>query len=165
MNTRNQSISHACRKRLETQGYLNFSDSELSAHRFGIRFAYWVCITLASIGLIAGSTSIIISVAALAFVAAFPPYHPVDYVYNYTLRHLLKRPKLPYRTNQGRFACGVATIWLITTAFLFANNQTILGTALGFSLVAVGLLVSTTDICIPSMVYNFLFIRRKPKKT
>ena len=55
MNTRNQSISQACRKRLETQGYLNFSDSELSAHRFGIRFAYWVCITLASIGLIAGS--------------------------------------------------------------------------------------------------------------
>jgi hypothetical protein len=165
MNATNQIITPACRRRLQIQGYLNFSDEELLAHRFGIRFAYWVCVTAASVGIIAGSTPIILAVATLALLASFPPYHPVDYLYNYAIRHLLKRPKLPPRSNQGRFACGIATVWLGMTAFLFANNQTAIATTLGLSLVAVGLLVSTTDICIPSMLYNFLFVRKKSKIT
>lgn len=161
MNTTNQIISPACRRRLEIQGYLNFSDNDLLTHRFGIRFAYWVCITLASIGIVTRSVWAILVVTILAFIASFPPYHPVDHLYNYGVRHLIKRPKLPPRTKQGRFACRVATIWLLLTAYLIANSHIILGTTLGFSLVAVGLLVSTTDICVPSIVYNYIFKVRK----
>jgi hypothetical protein len=163
MNATNQIITPACRRRLQTQGYMNFSDDELLAHRFGIRFAYWVCVTAASVGIIAGSAPIILAVATLALVASFPPHHPVDYLYNYVIRHVLKRPKLPPRSNQGRFACGIASVWLVMTAYLFANNEPIIATTVGLSLVAIGLLVSTTDICIPSMLYNFLFISKKPK--
>ncbi len=163
MKAMNQILSPACRRRLEIQGYLNFSDKDLLTHRLGIRFAYWVCITLASIGIVTENVGFILTVAVLAFVASFPPYHPVDYIYNHGIRHLLKRPKLPPRTKQGRFACGVATLWLLATAYLFANGKPILGFTLGFSLVCVGLLVSATDICIPSMIYNHLFKKGKQK--
>jgi hypothetical protein len=163
MKATHQIITPACRRRLQVQGYRNYSDEELMAHRFGIRFAYWICVTAASVGIVTASTSIILGVAVLALFASFPPYHPVDYLYNYGIRHLLKKPKLPRRTNQARFACGIATVWLVMTAYLFANNEPAIATTLGLSLVGVGLLVSTTDICIPSMLYNFLFISKKSK--
>jgi hypothetical protein len=163
MKTGNQVISTACRRRLQTQGYLNLSDQELSEHHFGIRLAYWVCSILAIGALVAGNSWFVFAVAMIAFLATIPPYHPVDYIYNYGVRQMLGKSKLPPRTNQARFACGIASIWLIATAYFIANGQTLTGNILGFSLVAVGLLVASTDICIPSMMYNFLFLRNKVK--
>lgn len=55
----------------------------------------------------------------IALWGSFPPYHPFDYLYNYLIRHLLNKPKIPPRTNQGRFACGIATAWLSGTIYLF----------------------------------------------
>ncbi len=39
------------RRRLETQGYLGFTDTELNDFKFGIRFAYYLCGSLMVIGL------------------------------------------------------------------------------------------------------------------
>lgn len=164
METTNQVISPTCRRRLQVQGYLNLSDKELSDHRFGIRFAYWVCTLLVITGLLTGNELLLLGVAMLALLATIPPYHPVDYLYNYGVRQILGKPKLPHRSAQGRFACGIASVWLLSTAFLLANGQAIAGNVLGFMLVGVGLLVSSTDICIPSMIYNFLFLKNKVKQ-
>src|SRR5215212_1690068 len=115
METRASFISPACRKRLHVQGYEKFSDRELNDYKFGIRFAYACCITLVAFGLFFQSISILAIAAIIAFAGAFPPYHPFDYLYNYGVRHLLGKPKLPPRPNQGRFACGVASVWLAIT--------------------------------------------------
>ncbi|MFZ6010366.1 MAG: DUF4395 family protein [Bacteroidota bacterium] len=161
MNTGASFISSACRKRLHAQGYDNFSDKELSDFKYGIRFAYAGCITLVAFGIYFQSIPVLAVAATIALVAAFPPYHPLDYLYNYGVRLLLNKPKLPPRTAQGRFACGVATVWLAVTIYLLYNNYTMAGNILAIALFAVGLLVTTTDICIPSMFYNGLFKRTK----
>jgi hypothetical protein len=95
--------------------------------------------------------------AIIAFAGAFPPYHPFDYLYNYGVRNLLGKPKLPPRTNQGRFACGIASVWLAITIYLLYNNHTVSANILAIALLAVGILVVTTDICIPSIIYNGIF--------
>ena len=157
MNTENQTITPATRKRLQIQGYVNFSDKELSDHRFGIRFAYWACIMLVMAGLVMANVSVLTAAAGVAFLGAVLPYHPFDYLYNYGgIRNMLGRPKLPPRTNQGRFNCGLASVWLAAIIYFFTSNQPLIANILGVMLVAVGLLVSSTDVCIPSMMYNLL---------
>lgn len=153
-------ISPSCRRRLQVQGYVNYSDQELSNYKFGIRFAYGSCITLVAIGLTFKSLPILIVIAVIAFGGMFPPYHPFDYLYNYGVRHLLHKPKLPPRTNQGRFACGIASAWLSATIYFLLNNNVLMFYVFGWSLFSVGALVTFTDICIPSIIYNALFYKR-----
>ena len=145
------------RKRLETQGYLGFTDQELIDYKFGIRFAYYMCGSLVVLGLVFTKIEILSIAMTVAFFGTMPPYHPFDYLYNYGIRHLLNKPKVPPRTNQGRFACGIATVWLGVVIYLFYTGLYVWGYVAGGILVSVATLVSTMDICIPSIVYNFLF--------
>lgn len=154
-------IEPATRKRLETQGYLGFSDEELTGFRFGVRFAYALCATLFGLGLLLSNTTLLTIAATVAFIAVFPPYHPFDYLYNYGVRQLLNKPKLPHRSNQGRFACGIASVWLTTIIICLSAGYTITAYTLGGVLLIVALLVTTTDICIPSMIYNAIFNNKK----
>lgn len=153
-------ITPVIRKRLETQGYVGYTNSELHDFRFGIRFAYYLCGSLVVLGLLMTNVEILACAMVIAFLGSFPPYHPFDYLYNYAIRHVVGKPKIPPRTNQGRFACGVATAWLGGVIYCFYTGLHGLGYAAGGLLVAIAVLVSTTDICIPSMVYNFWFKRK-----
>jgi len=157
-------ISSTRRKRLETQGYVGFSDAELNDFSFGIRFAYYLCGSLVALGLVLSNLTILTVATIIAFFGTLPPYHPFDYLYNYVIRHLIKKPKMRPRSNQGRFACGIATVWLAGTIFLFYTGLPVLGYIAGGILVTIATLVSTMDICIPSMIYNFLFLRPNTKK-
>jgi len=145
------------RKRFETQGYHGFTDAELNDYKIGIRFAYYGCASLVVIGLLFTNLQILTVAMVVAFFGMLPPYHPLDYFYNYVIRHFINKPKTPQRSNQGRFACGIATVWLAGVIYLFYIGLSTLGYIAGFILVSVATLVSTTDICIPSMIYNFLF--------
>jgi hypothetical protein len=153
-------ISPARRKRLETQGYIGFTDAELNDSKFGIRFAYYLCGSLVVLGLVFTSITILSVAMVIAFIGTLPPYHPFDYIYNYAVRYVLNKPKMPPRANQGRFACGIATVWLAGTIYLFYIGLNIWGYIVGGILVSIATLVSTTDICIPSMIYNLLFKRK-----
>lgn len=55
MNSKTQLISATCKRRLHVQGYQKYSDTELNDYKYGIRFAYALCITLVAIGLILNS--------------------------------------------------------------------------------------------------------------
>ena len=154
-------IAPSYRKRLESQGYIGFTDAELNNFKFGIRFAYYLCGSLVILGLFFTSIKILSVTLVIAAIGAFPPYHPFDYLYNYVVRHLINKPKMPPRANQGRFACGIATVWLAGTIYLFYIGLNMWGYIAGGILVSIATLVSTADICIPSMIYNFLF-KSKP---
>lgn len=159
-----ESIAPTCRRRLMVQGYLQYSDKELNDYKYGIRFAYYVCVSFVIVGLIMSDLRILGIAMTIAFFGMFPPYHPVDYLYNYALRYLIGKPKLPPRTNQGRFACGMATVWLGGIILLFYNGFNVWAMIAGATLVSIALLVSTTDICIPSMIYNRLFKKEAEKQ-
>jgi len=154
------SISPVCKKRLQVQGYDKYTDNELNDFKYGIRFAYAMCITVVATGLYFQSVYVLAFAALVAFAAVFPPYHPFDYLYNYGVRYLLKKPVLPHRTSQGRFACGIATVWLGATLYFLVINNMIAFYLFGCSLIAVGALVAFLDICIPSMIYNAFFKKR-----
>lgn len=153
-------ISPVRRKRLETQGYEGFTDSQLNDFKFGIRFAYYLCGSLALLGLLLTDPEILAAAMIIAFFGSLPPYHPFDYLYNYVIRHWINKPKMPHRSNQGRFACGIATVWLGGTIYLFYAGYNTAGYIAGGLLVSTAALVSTMDICIPSMIYNVLFKRK-----
>jgi hypothetical protein len=159
MGNQNCVLSSVTRKRLEAQGYLGFTDAQLNDFKFGIRFAYYLCGLLVLTGLIFSSVAILMTAMVIAFLAMMPPHHPFDYLYNYVVRKILRKPKLPPRTNQGRFSCGIATIWVGGIIFLLKNNFEMWGYFAGGVLLSVAALVSIFDICLPSIIYNFLFTR------
>ena len=161
MKKQSDMISPVRRKRFETQGYNGFTDSELNDFKFGIRFAYYLCGSLVLLGLLFTNMKILCAVLVIAIVGTLPPYHPFDYLYNLGIRHLINKPKMPPRSNQGRFACAMAAVWLVGIIYLFYAGLNVWGYIAGGVLVFVAALVSILDICIPSMIYNFLFRRSK----
>ena len=77
----------------------------------------------------------------------------------------MNRPKLPPRTNQGRFACAIATVWLAITISFFATGWVAAGTAMGVGLLIPAGLVGFFDVCLPSMLFNVIVYRRlKPRQ-
>lgn len=157
MSTNHQLLSTTRIKFLRAQGYCNLSDAEISGLAFGNRFAYIVCGSIVAIAVAASHVPTLIAMTVVAFLGIVLPYHPFDYVYNHVLRGMLNKPELPPRSKQLKFACVIATLWLIATTYLFYAGLVIAGYVLGGLLVAVAFLVSATDFCIPSMIYNFLF--------
>lgn len=144
--------------RIKAQGYdRGFNEDEISQHAVGNRFAYQMCTLLFVTGLVLTNIFILTAAAVIAFLTVILPYHPFDYLYNYGVRHFLTRPKLPHRSAQAKFACGIASVWLTVIIFLFSTDQLIWGYFLGAILFLVALLVSTIDYCIPSLIYNRLF--------
>jgi hypothetical protein len=82
-------ISTRSKNRLKEQGFRSFTDSELGQYRFGIRFAYFTCMSLVIIGLAFKSQPFLLIANAVALLGMLPPYHPLDYIYNYAIRHLV----------------------------------------------------------------------------
>jgi hypothetical protein len=154
-------ISRVRRNRLEVQGYKGYTDAELNDYKYGIRLAYYMCGSLVLLGLILTNIYILAASMIIAFFGTILPNHPFDYFYNGITRHLINKPKMIRRRNQGRFACGLATVWLGLTIYLFYTGHSTLGYIAGGILIGNATLVSTADICIPSLIYNFLFLRKE----
>ncbi len=148
--------------RIKEQGYdTGYTDEEISKHAVGNRFAYQLCTILFTTGIVLTNIPILSVAAIIALLTVILPYHPFDYLYNYSLRLWLGRPKLPRRSGQAKFACGIASVWLAVIIFLFHSSFFVWGYVLGGILFIIALLASTIDFCIPSLIYNNLFRRRK----
>jgi hypothetical protein len=150
-------MSTSVRRRLEAQGFRGLDDATLREIGPWLRWSPVLCTLVMVTGVALGSPAILWALAATAFFGVWLPFHPFDLLYNYGARHLTGTQPLPHQGPQRRFACGIATAWLIATGWLFHTGATTLGYALGIPLILVASLVSVTHICIPSMVYNALF--------
>lgn len=139
---------------LRAQGYCDQSDAELSELAFGNRFAYILCAFILAFAVITTSVWLLVLMTMVAFAGIILPYHPFDYIYNHYLREKLNKPELPPRPMQLKFACIIATIWLLVTIYMFNAGNVITGYILGGLLVIVASIVASTDFCIPSMIYN-----------
>jgi len=98
----------------------------------------------------------------MAALAAAFLVHPFDLICNDGIRCLRGTGKLPKRQAPARFACGIGVLWLNGTALTFESGALITGYILGGALTLIATLVSTTDICIPSMIYGAIFGRPQP---
>lgn len=148
--------------RIREQGYVCQTDSEIGELAFGNRFAYRLCVTLLIFGVGFASIPLLSVMLVIAFSSLLLPNHPFDYIYNEVLSKRMNKPKVPPRSNQLKFACTLATLWIASTIYLFYSGLTLWGYIIGSLLIVVATLVSTIDFCIPSKIYNALFVR-KPK--
>ena len=147
------------RRRLNVQGFSDVDDETLAEVAPWPRMAFGMCALLAGAGTALASPTILWVLTLIAALAALFPVHPFDLIYNYGIRYLRNTGPLPKRRAQSRFACGVGAVWLVATALAFQSGAPIAGYILGGALTGIAVLVSTTDICIPSMIYNALFLR------
>jgi hypothetical protein len=148
------------RKFLQLQGF-NLSDEELSEIGPWMRWPYVLCAGFLTAGVVLASPALLWGLSTVAIATVFVPSHPFNYLYNYGVRHLTGTRPLPPGTKQGRFACGIAGVWLIATGAAFFTGATTLGYSLGGLLVAIATLLATTHICIPSIIYAALFERKQ----
>lgn len=151
------------RCRLEAQGFLGLDDIALRELAPWLRWSPALCTLFMIIGVAAKSPLVLWALAATAFFGALLPFHPFDLLYNYGARYLTGTRPLPHQGPQRRFACGVATVWLIGTGWAFHIGAATVGFSLGIPLILVAGLVSFTHYCIPSLIYNTLFNRSAPK--
>lgn len=154
---KNKPISSKLIKRLKTQGYCNISENHLSELAFGNRLAFMMCSIVVFIGVAMANIPLLSAMGLIAFFGIVLPYHPFDYIYNHGLRIIMKKRKLPPRSRQIKFACTIATLWLASTIGLFYMDYMIAGYIVGGILSSLAFTVSITDICIPSLLYNYIY--------
>jgi hypothetical protein len=156
-----KTLSATTRRRLNVQGLNDLDDETLAETAPWHRMAFGLCALMAGVGTVLASPTVLWILMPIAALAALFPVHPFDLIYNHGIRYLRDTGPLPKRRAQSRFACGVGAVWLVATALAFQSGALITGYVLGGALTGVALLVSTTDICIPSMIYNALFLRSR----
>lgn len=160
-----KTLSATTRRRLHIQGLNDIDDETLADVAPWLRLAFGMCALLAGAGTVLASPLILWILTPVAALAALFPVHPFDLIYNYGIRYLRNTGPLPKRRAQTRFACGVGAVWLVATAWAFQSGALIAGYILGGLLTGIAMLVTTTDICIPSMIYNALFLRSRTSET
>ena len=153
-------IKESTRKRLQLQGYRNIPDSLLNKYKYGIRFAYIGCGSLVLAGLITQEVMFWYVAMFIAFAAVILPRHPFDYLYNNGIRQLINKPRIPLRTNENRFACGIATFWLALVIALFTTGAVMVANILVGLLIVQAFVVGTIDYCVPSIMYKAMFLRK-----
>ena len=157
------SLSDARMRRLQAQGFTGFTRFQLNNYKYGIRFAYYLCVSLVIAGLILQSMYVLALAMIFAFFGTVLHRHPFDYLYNYGVRRIINKPAIPPRPNQSRFACGLATAMILAIMLFLSGEQYVLMYITGVALVATALLVATTDYCIPSIAYNAIAHKRNQK--
>lgn len=145
--------------RLDAQGYVNVDRQTLREVEPWLRWSPVFCTIVMATGTVLASPWVLWGLAVTAGLGTVLPSHPFDYVYNLGVRRLTGTPPLPPNGAPRRFACGMATVWLVGTGAAFAADLTVLGYVLGGVLTAVATLVATTHFCIPSLIYGLLFGR------
>ena len=151
--------------RLDVQGFDTVEEELLAEVAPWLRLSFGLCATLAIVATALASTPLLFTLAAIAFLAGVLPVHPFDLIYNHGIRRLSGTRPLPKRGPPSRFACGVGAVWLIVTVGAFDSPYPIAGYILGFTLAAVAMLVSTTDVCIPSMIFRAMLGSPVPRPT
>lgn len=149
------------RARLEAQGFRGLDEEALAEIGPWLRWSPALCAVFMATGTVLASAPVLWALAAVALLGAVLPAHPFDLFYNHVVRRWTRTRPLPHHGPQRRFACGIAAAWLTGTALAFDRDATALGFVLGGALTIVAAIVGTTHFCIPSLVYNRLFGRRR----
>jgi hypothetical protein len=150
-------VTSTTRRRLDIQGFECVEDEALAPVAAWLRLAFGLCAVMAAVGTALASPLVLLLLAPIAFLAAVFTVHPFDLLYNHGIRFLTGTGPLPRRGPPSRFACGLGAVWLVPTAWAFHAGLSVTGYVLGGLLAGVAVLVSTTDICIPSLVYRAIF--------
>ena len=150
-------ISITARRRIEAQGFVGLDDGTLAAIQYWLRLSPAICMAWTAAGLYLGSPIILWALVPFAALGAVLPTHPFDACYNSGVRHLQRTPPIPRYGLPRRFACLMATIFLIVAAWSLQSGLTPLAYGAGGLLIAAAFITVTTGFCVPSFIYGLLF--------
>ena len=148
------------RNRLEMQGFLDLDDETLLRAGPWLRLAPASCAAWAALGLVLWSPGVVLALVPFAALGVVLRNHPFDLVHTYVVARRTGAPSLPRHGAPRRFACGVATLWLLGLAYVLATGPGWLGRLLGVAFVISALIPATTDFCIPSWLFSKVMGRR-----
>ncbi len=154
---KNQMLSKTRIHRLRAQGYKSQTKQELTNMAFGIRFPYRFCVAIIVTAILTQSIVLFSAMLVIAFFGIVLPKHPFDYLFNYTLSQWINKPQLGTRSNQLKFACTIATLWLALVVYFLSVGQTTTALFLAGTLAFIAALPATIDFCLPSLIYNGIF--------
>jgi hypothetical protein len=141
---------------VELQGFANQQDHHLRAIDLGLRVGPVCCMLLAGIATAVASPTMMLVLAPLAFLGAVLTGSPFDVFYNHGLRHLLSGPRLPVYQAPRRFACGLASAWLLATAGLMLAGYALAGQVMGWLLVLTAAVPVIFGFCVPSFIFRLV---------
>jgi uncharacterized protein DUF4395 len=141
---------------VELQGYLGLCDRTVAEIDPWLRVAPALCATWALTATAAASATGFSLLAGIALAGAVFPWHPFDIPYTFLLRHRLGTAAIPPSPTPRRFACAVATIWLIITAGAVESGVPSLGTVLGIAFASVAFVPVISGLCVPSWILRHL---------
>ena len=140
---------------LVQQGYGHYTSGELRQLEWGLRFTPAACSLITITGLLFQAPWVLTAVGALGFWAFFAPSrHPMDLIYNHSVRHLFGATKLPPNPLQRRLACLAAGVMNVTAAVLFVAGVPIAAVAVGGLLLVLQAIVISTHFCALSWMYE-----------
>ncbi|MFC7046727.1 DUF4395 family protein [Halobacteriaceae archaeon GCM10025711] len=148
-------LTRRVRRQLQIQGFACPTDEEFERLAPWLRFSPVACSAAGAVGTLLASPALLVGLAATAVVGAVTGVHPFDTLYNHGIRRLTRTDSLPRNATPRRFACAVATVWLLATAGAFRSGRDRLGRALGALFVLTSGL-NAAYVCVPSMVYRAL---------
>jgi hypothetical protein len=136
------------------QGFTDVPDRDLKAVDLGLRVGPVFCVLLAGIGTVLASPTLLLILAPFALAGALLSGSPFDVFYNHGLRYWLNGPRLPVYRAPRRFACALATAWLLVTAGLMLAGPAVAGQVMGWLLVVTAAVPVTTGFCVPSFMFR-----------
>ncbi len=150
---------------LTMQGYGDLGDADRRRLWLGLRFSPALCFTGIGVGTALASPALLFAMAGTAFLGGFVmPKHPFDYAYDAVMRPLLGGPAVPRSPAPRRFACQLATPWIVAIAVAFLAGSYAVAWILAVPLLVVAATVMTTNWCLPSLIYGQIQ-RRQASKT
>lgn len=145
---------------LTMQGYGALDDEARRQLWLGLRFSPALCVTGIAIGTALQSPAVLLALALTAFLGGFvTAKHPFDWVYDAAVRPLVGGPAIPPSPAPRRFACQLATPWIVAVAVAFLAGAEVVAWALAVPLLVVGATVAITNWCLPSLIYGLIHTR------
>ena len=150
-------LAHWMRCNLSMQGYGALNDDERKRLGFALRLSPALCLTGMTLGVVLESPTILLGMAATAVLGGFvTAKHPFDLIWDHGLRRLSGGPPLPPTPPPRRFACQLASFWLVAVAAAYLAGEETMGLILGVPLVLVAAVVTVSNWCMPSLIYGLL---------
>lgn len=122
-----------------------------------VRVTCAVCATVVAIGTAFALTPLLWFLVIVAAIGAVGPRHPFDAVYNHVIRRFTGTIAYPRNRGPAKFASAVGATWITAVALAFESGHPMLATVLGFAFVVVASHVVITQLCLPSIIFQFLF--------
>jgi hypothetical protein len=150
-------INNETRRRIEEQGFMCLTDSDIVELNYWLRLAPAVCLTWMTIGVVQASPSIIIALAPFAALGGILRGHPFDVIYNLGLRHIFHTREIPAYGMPRRFTFLLASMMLAFMASAFYLGYLAVGYGVCVLMIASGASLVGTGLCMPARIYGRVF--------